>query len=272
MSNHHTLKIWATVRNGHLFFVREFSVVCRIAAPSIIFAGLMISFGALLIFGDVNYAPPEPILKLVVSILALFIAGHVSVGVHRAILLKENEPKVFRFGRTEIRYTVILVGLVATFFVPRMLGLDNAGISPLLMMIAFTINVWGLAFLPAVAIADAGVSPISVWKNLSKNRIRFVAIILINCAIISVYLSIIAGAAVIMTEQLMSIVPLFRLPASFEMLLFSVPLLALIIFGHVFLSVMNAGVFSEIYKFIAKSTLSLDDEYSPPEGLRKQFL
>jgi len=272
MSNHHTLKIWATVRDGHLFVFREFSVVCRIAAPSIIFASFMVSCGGVLIFGDISYAPPPPYLELIVTIVALFMAGHVSVGIQRAILLKENELKIFRFGRTEIRYIAILVGLVATFYVPRILGVDSAGIYALLMMIAVTFNIWVHAFLPAVAISDAGVSPHSVWQNLSKNRIRFAAIILINCAIFSAYLSIVAGVAVFMTRQLISIVPLFHLPASIEMLFFSVPLLAILICGHVFISVMFAGVFSEIYKFIAESTLALDDKYTPPNGLRNQLL
>jgi len=272
MSNHRTLKIWATIRKGHLFSFREFAVVCRIVAPSIIFASVAILIGALLIFGETNYAPQEPFLELIVSALALFMAGHVSVGVHRAILLKENKPKIFRFGRTETYYIVILIGLVATFYVPRIFEINSAGIFPLLMMIAFIFNVWIFTFLPAVAISDAKFLPKSVWRGLAKNRIRFVAIILINCAIVSVYLGIGAGAAVNLVNLLTSIVPLFHLPANFEMLFFSVPLLAVVIFGHVFISVIFAGVFSEIYKFISESTLSLDDKYSPPEGLRKQLL
>ena len=212
MSVHHTLKIWATVRNGYLYFFREMAVVGRIIAPSVMFASLMISLGAWLIFGEMDYTPPKIFPEMIACIIALFATGHIAVGVHRAILLKETKPRIFRFGSPEAHYIAILSGLAAIFYVPRALEIQSTVISLLLTLAAVMVSVWVLAFLPAVAISDTGVTLGTVWRNLHKNRLRFVGAILTIGAILLVHLIVGAQAAVILVKFWISITPVFNFP------------------------------------------------------------
>jgi hypothetical protein len=260
------LEVWKTLSEGWLYPLQNVSVMVRASGLSYLFF-LIISFFSIQDFLDF---PSWLSAKFLGVVMFVFASSHIAVAVHRAILLNETEPKVFRFGRPEFFYCAavlcfsVLYGLPDAFFDYSTWTEPYSGI--IISFLLLIINIYIMVILPSIAISDHKMNVRKAWAGLAGSRLRFLFIVLLNMILPILVIDAGGFAGELVHQGFLKLVIEYEITHAPAMVIF-ILLLSVLLFGFSLILGAMASVLSVVYRFISYQRAETDDGYEPPSAL-----
>lgn len=135
-----------------------------------------------------------PFLKdMMLEICVAVAIAHFAIRWHRFVLIDERPKSIFRFGRLELMYAIlIIVGKLTTYVseLPfsildsQMAFYTGAGLVAfdlLILLPLFSIMA------PAIAVDAFAIAPLFYWKLLKNNRLRFLAVLVLGAVAVGAF-------------------------------------------------------------------------------------
>jgi len=285
-----TFKIWATLWWGYRYAFKNIRLIFRAGwiAMAVIFL--------LMILTPVLYALDIEIPINALMPLAFWASSYFAVPWHRAILMNENNPQVFRFRRPEFFYFLLVLVLSysgdAGIYIFSY-GLESIGISvdtpdqnsvwgnvmmvilsPGVLLFCILLACYISMILPAIAVGDHNMSPARAWRLWRGNRWRFAFFLLIGSALMAGIWTSVNAATSLVNGQIIEALEidfqnLNSLEIDFIKFVFAfsamVPLLVFILF---YIVASTVGALSISYAGIVRHAIEVDENYSPLESIR----
>lgn len=176
------LKVFSTVRWGYSYAFRHTPLMLRAGAPLFLYAWFVfIAVAAIIVL---NHDQLRELSQPLFTWLFVPFMGHFAVAWHRAILLGEMKPRIFRFGRQELLYTLVFglfMLLPDLLLTDRMIdALKGSPVAGLMVLVAYLVAcgmiVLATPILPAVAIDDRRMKVTTIWRQLRGNWLRFITV------------------------------------------------------------------------------------------------
>lgn len=152
---------------------------------SLVFLGILPTLFGVALHVELNDVDME-MFQSVVGVSILILISHFAVAWHRSILLNDKRPKLLRFGRNEINYLGVTLGLwLSVWLIEYFIDSIDITTRSLFMVFILFLFAFGLylfilsisllvpVLLPAIAIKDAKMSLDKAWKHMRGWRLRF---------------------------------------------------------------------------------------------------
>ena len=190
--------------------------------------------------------------------------GYFAVPLHRAVLLGDRAVNLFRFGKAEFLYALMIL----FFSAPSLMQSLSLGSDPLWMFLlqglaalfALILIVF-YVYLPAIAIGDKELGLPGVWRGLKGNWLRFFAFLsVLEVMVLSIFFVIVKMNGIILSIFLPGAVTVENVPRLISLsqdglIFFSINLIiSLMLVGTIMLGIaFNAIGLSLVYASIRKS-------------------